>query len=339
MVDQRYLYPRATVRLVPGWEKRSKQTPTTVAAHTAVDSKTAHTLWGHVSLRGTAKYHFFVRKFPDPNGNMVEQYLPTNVRGAGMRKLDGKNILVETDDDGDPEGIPWNQLQLDALIDLFAWCADAHQIPRRLVTPNTHYSLSNWRRWVVGAEGFCFHSQPAREPSGRHRMIRGRMNYWTSSQGKTCPGDTRVAQFYDTVLPALLGGAVSKPPAVLVYGKSTLGLGDKGPAVAQLQSILNDRHQAMLDVDGDYGPATEAAVLVVQQALGVTADGLWGPETAAASYRLGLRVTTRIKELQAEIAEAELELGELRRSLARLVAGESGRVGRRWRRAAEHFDP
>ena len=319
MADQRFIYPEATVRLVPGWERRPKQTPTTVAAHTAVDSPKAHTLWWHVSVRGNAKYHFFVRKFPDAAGNMVEQYLPTNVRGAAMRYLDGKSIVVETDDDGDPEGNEWNTLQVAALVDLFGWSADTHGIERRLVTPNTAYSLSNYRRWVVGVEGFCFHSQPAREPSGSHSMIRGRFNPWTAqrSQGKTCPGDTRVAQFYEQVLPPLLSGEAAVV-APLKYGVDTLGSGDDGDAVETLQRNLNLRHGAALDVDGDFGPATLAAVIRAQTQLGVTADGLWGPESATASWKFEQVTLERRADIRWEISKLEQQLAELKAELASL---------------------
>ena len=312
--DPKYLYPEATVRLVPGWERRSKQTVTCVGAHTAVDSVRAHTLWGHVSAAGTAKYHFFVRKFPDKNGHMVEQYLPTNVRGAGMRYLDGKSIIVESDDDGDPEGIAWNAEQIAAFIDLFGWCADVHGFARRLVQPNTAYSLSNWRRWVVGAQGFCFHSQPARRADGDHGMISGRFNPWTSYQGKKCPGDTRVRQFYNEVLPALLGEPVA-PTKPLEYGVDTLGPGDDGPGVETLQRVLNERHGGDLVVDGDFGPATLAATLTAQTQLGVEADGLWGPVTASASWKYAQNTVQRRADLTEQIGQTRAQIAALQQTL------------------------
>lgn len=50
--------------------------------------------------------------------------------------------------------------------------------------------------------------------------------------------------------------------------------GDKGDAVKELQKLLGG-----LEIDGSFGPATEAAVKIVQQACGIKVDGIVGPET------------------------------------------------------------
>jgi len=54
--------------------------------------------------------------------------------------------------------------------------------------------------------------------------------------------------------------------------------GDTGPAVANLQRLL-DAHGANLAVDGDFGPATENALLAFQRSVGLTPDGIAGPLT------------------------------------------------------------
>ncbi len=64
--------------------------------------------------------------------------------------------------------------------------------------------------------------------------------------------------------------------------------GDRGSAVADWQSALNRWLDAVgagsrsLQVDGVYGPDTEATTRFFQQAQAVTVDGLVGPETQAA---------------------------------------------------------
>jgi len=59
----------------------------------------------------------------------------------------------------------------------------------------------------------------------------------------------------------------------------TLRRGSQGDEVADLQTILNARYGADLDVDGNFGKATEAAVKAFQKSHGLTADGVVGPKT------------------------------------------------------------
>ena len=59
---------------------------------------------------------------------------------------------------------------------------------------------------------------------------------------------------------------------------STLKMGSKGPEVKKLQQILNTKGYT-LAVDGDFGPATQAAVKNFQRVNGLTDDGIVGPKT------------------------------------------------------------
>jgi peptidoglycan hydrolase-like protein with peptidoglycan-binding domain len=56
--------------------------------------------------------------------------------------------------------------------------------------------------------------------------------------------------------------------------------GSKGDDVSGLQKQLVQLGYA-IDVDGDFGPATEKAVLALQTAFGYDVDGLVGPGTKA----------------------------------------------------------
>ena len=60
-----------------------------------------------------------------------------------------------------------------------------------------------------------------------------------------------------------------------------LAKGDTGPAVAAAQAALHHMHHALgsAGIDGDFGPATEAAVKNYQQANGLDADGEIGAAT------------------------------------------------------------
>ncbi|WUI02118.1 peptidoglycan-binding protein [Spirillospora sp. NBC_00431] len=55
--------------------------------------------------------------------------------------------------------------------------------------------------------------------------------------------------------------------------------GAKGEHVQSVQALLIARSHPEVKVDGDFGPATEAAVKAVQKWGGVTADGEVGPRT------------------------------------------------------------
>lgn len=77
---------------------------------------------------------------------------------------------------------------------------------------------------------------------------------------------------------AVLGGKVDAPaptsasaaaPAV----SATLRVGSKGDMVRRIQKALG------IAADGDFGPGTERAVKAWQQANGLTADGIVGPKT------------------------------------------------------------
>lgn len=58
----------------------------------------------------------------------------------------------------------------------------------------------------------------------------------------------------------------------------TLKYGDKGEQIARLQKLLND-HKANIVIDGDFGLATEKAVIAYQQSAGLLADGIVGVKT------------------------------------------------------------
>lgn len=71
----------------------------------------------------------------------------------------------------------------------------------------------------------------------------------------------------------------------LDMARETLRLGSTGPAVAELQNLLNrsaDAIRTSLKVDGHFGPATESVVREFQCARGLAADGVVGPRTWAA---------------------------------------------------------
>jgi len=65
-----------------------------------------------------------------------------------------------------------------------------------------------------------------------------------------------------------------------------LGEGSRGPEVAALQRFLKAREPS-LEVDGDFGLKTKAAVRAFQRASRLDVDGVVGPQTLAAMARAG----------------------------------------------------
>ena len=61
----------------------------------------------------------------------------------------------------------------------------------------------------------------------------------------------------------------------------TLRRGSSGQLVRELQLALRAKGLTTIKVDGQYGPATEAAVKTYQRASGLVIDGIAGPQTIA----------------------------------------------------------
>lgn len=62
---------------------------------------------------------------------------------------------------------------------------------------------------------------------------------------------------------------------------SLLKMGSKGSAVTDLQKLLKGAGFFKFDIDGDYGPQTEACVKQFQKSVKIKADGIAGPTTFA----------------------------------------------------------
>lgn len=58
--------------------------------------------------------------------------------------------------------------------------------------------------------------------------------------------------------------------------------GDTGEAVKQLQNTMDICYREELVTDGQFGPATQAALRRVQAKAGTAADGIYGPNTRRA---------------------------------------------------------
>jgi hypothetical protein len=79
---------------------------------------------------------------------------------------------------------------------------------------------------------------------------------------------------------AIMGGTAPAPsliPAMDAGNRPTLRRGSRGPLVEEIQRKLN-----IVPADGDFGPATEAAIREFQRNNALVPDGIFGPRSWAA---------------------------------------------------------
>jgi N-acetylmuramoyl-L-alanine amidase-like protein len=100
-------------------------------------------------------------------------------------------LAIENEDHGPAYGSwsgsdvpPFTAAQCEAVAKILAWCHQVHAIPLELV-----------RDSKVGRRGVAFHRQgidPGRVTGGE---------LWSSSYGKVCPGDNRIRQLANQIIP------------------------------------------------------------------------------------------------------------------------------------------
>jgi peptidoglycan hydrolase-like protein with peptidoglycan-binding domain len=82
----------------------------------------------------------------------------------------------------------------------------------------------------------------------------------------------------------------------------TLRVGSVGEEVKELQTLLNTFVEAGLEIDGYFGSSTDIATRQWQSKLGVTADGIWGPESHDA-HNAFIKFLESIKPPVSEISD------------------------------------
>jgi peptidoglycan hydrolase-like protein with peptidoglycan-binding domain len=73
-----------------------------------------------------------------------------------------------------------------------------------------------------------------------------------------------------------------------------------GPAVVELQQVMTALGYYNSDIDGVYGDDTAAGVEAMQEDLGITPDGIYGPETHEALRDKGTSIVVEIQTVLAE---------------------------------------
>lgn len=182
---------------------------------TAHDIVCVHTIVGYQSGGNAA--HFTT----GANGKIV-QARDTRYRSAANLNGNWHVIAIENEDHGPAYGawsgsnVPrFTAAQAEAIAKILVWAHRTHNIPLTLVPDSK-----------VGRRGIAYHRQGC-DP---YRVTGGEL--WSSAYGKVCPGDKRIAQLINEIIPrarALAAGTTmedddmalddSLPPVTLADGR------------------------------------------------------------------------------------------------------------------------
>lgn len=153
---------------------------------------------------------------------------------------------VETSDGGSAAR-PWSPAQVRSLILLGAWWCQQTGNPPELV----------------------------RSPTGRGLGYHRQFKEWNPNN-HSCPGDVRLGQYLQDVIPGIV--RYLRPPAPAPYTlRRVLREGMTGDDVKRVQSLVR------CEPDGDFGPITTEHVIDWQREKRLVADGIFGPKSAAAA--------------------------------------------------------
>lgn len=240
-------YPGATFRALPENTTEPVRKHTQLIFHSAVSA--ADSLWGYFSRSDvTVESHFYVQDDGD-----CEQYIDATREADANYKANPRALSVETWDNRDPNRIPWNDLQMDRLVDIAVWAHREKGIP-----------LVRAPRW--DAPGMGGHSD--------YPMV------WTNVRGKTCPGTARKPQVEIIIARAraIIDGSAnpasedgmeigpgSSESLVRVVQKSLVNEARASGRNSPARIMEPDDSAAYASfVDGDYGPVTAKAVAAYQ---------------------------------------------------------------------------
>lgn len=127
--------------------------------------------------------------------------------------------------------------------------------------PRIKYVISNRKIASSEASPWQWRDYDGKNPHNHHVHI--------SAKSEKASYDSTAGWPLDNVAPPSSGEASSHST------HPTLRQGSSGSAVRELQQKLG------LNPDGQFGPATKAAVMAKQQSAGLVADGVVGPQTWA----------------------------------------------------------
>lgn len=176
------LCPFAEDRLIPHWNQVRIKRYRRVNFHVAVSN--SDSIYHIFARSRSACSHFYVNRKGE-----IEQYIDTKYRSASDRDGNDSTISVETEGGvSNVNGETWSSDQVKALIRLWAWLRDTHDITNQ-VAKNTYTNANSsglsWHR--LGVQG-NFEGRP-----GILSVHYGAILY-SGSFGKECPGDAKILQ-------------------------------------------------------------------------------------------------------------------------------------------------
>ena len=166
---------------IPETNTQASITPTQFIVHSVIAPWTANRIGEYWRDSTNLESHFGLGYAGDLN-----QYVDTEVRADANASANVRAVSIETA--SNLQGTdPWTDEQVERLIQLGFWLHETHGIPAQLPTT-----------WNAPGMGY-------------HRLFAS----W-STDGTNCPGDARVDQFINVVLPGIQelinGGPVDPPP-------------------------------------------------------------------------------------------------------------------------------
>jgi hypothetical protein len=165
------------MELQPESDAQAAIVPTQFIAHSIAAPWTIERIYEYWRDSTNLESHFGVGY-----DGRVGQYIGTQTRADANYRANVRAISAETASNLEHTD-PWTDAQLDTLVRVMDWAARTHSIPRR-----------KCRSW--DDPGF-----------GYHRMY----PEW-STGGTACPGDARVKQFNDIIMPRLIAAGSTAPP-------------------------------------------------------------------------------------------------------------------------------
>lgn len=197
-------YPGATQRPLPNRRNRNGTKRSAMAAHNIL---CFHTMAGF--LAGTESTftnkplvdsHFGVGGPADgAKDGVVWQWVDTATRSGANVDGNPEVVSIETSDGNVNPTPKWSDKQLDALVKLGAWVCLTHKIPPVLINgtkPGTR-GIGYHRQGVVRSASHEAKGWPLDQ-----WKVKGGVQ-WSGSVGKVCPGNARIKQLVEIVIPRI----------------------------------------------------------------------------------------------------------------------------------------
>jgi GH25 family lysozyme M1 (1,4-beta-N-acetylmuramidase) len=222
-------------------------------------------------IRGA--YHF---AHPDASSGATQaDYF---VDHGGSWRADGKTLPGALDIEYNPHGATCYGLSATAMVSWISAFSSRYRA-RAGRTPMI-YSTTDWWHQCTGDYAGFGHTNPLwiANYSGTPLPLPAGWaadTVWQYADSGTFPGDQNTFNGTRDDLRTFALGDYAPPP---VRAWPIVRQGDRGTSVMTVQGLL-DARGATLTADGDFGPATLAAVKAFQSAHGLTADGIVGPDT------------------------------------------------------------